>query len=497
MNTLVILIIFLFYNLLYLWRSLRCLSIIQQKEYRVDRLRAFLKTEEAQRELRKYWPSLQDLSYHGLKRPKLTWRSLSVLGFFFIIKFFVYDLIAWQVLQSDFNNWLIVLITALVWYQLLPLLLFVASLPSALGRLLVATYYLWRAKKLLKQHHPLIIGITGSYGKTTSKFILAEVLKTRYSVFVTPKSFNNFLSFPKAIANLYHGEEIMILEYAAYGRGEIARLAKHFIPDLAIVTGFTPQHLALFGSVDAILQAKAELVKAVKDKNKVYANADDPQVLKICQLGGARQPIAYSQKDLVGHLDSRAYLSFNWQGKIVKTPLLGKQYLQALALAIKVGQALNISSTQFIKAVENLVIPERFVQLRQNAQQALLIDDSYSSNPKGFKAALAILKHFKQLNYQTVLLTNGMIDLGEQSNQLHQDLAQAATAFVDQVYYLGNDGLEVFKKIFNKRLSQNQEKAMQVLAKSPAKTAILIEGRMSKKINKFLLSLAKVTHDNF
>ena len=161
----------------------RWLAIVQQKEYRLDRLFAYIKSVEGKRELLRVIPKLGDFTREGFKRPKPTTRITFVLIFsslpvaYLLWLFFVADIITASVL-------------GVLGYLCLPAVIFLAVAPSYLISEMMTVLALRRAKMLVNKSHPKVIGITGSYGKTSTKLLLAHILGGKYRVFTTPKSFN-------------------------------------------------------------------------------------------------------------------------------------------------------------------------------------------------------------------------------------------------------------------------------------------------------------------
>lgn len=489
---LLLFLITIFYHFFYLVHLLRWLSFLQQKEYRNDRFSIFLASTNGRAEWHQLIPYFNQLKWKNLKRPKLTARMLSIIFLYLLALFFVEYryFLAPLINQSrvlDVFYWAVLISFLLLFYLGIPIFVYFFSLPSQFLYYGLTFLKLIKAKKLLSQHKPQIIGITGSYGKTTTKLLLAQILANKYSVFATPKSFNTRYSLPQAILQNYQGEEIMILEYAAYAKGEIAALAKYFPPDIVVITGFTPQHLALFGSEQAIAQAKAELIIAAKDKKQVFVNREDSNTQKILQAANSSTAHYYTPTIFTKpNLNKIAQLHFVWQGKKIQTSLVGKQYLQALALAVNLAKQFNFTNDQIIKALQNIKINDHFIQLKYNQNKALIVDDGYSSNPQGFNAALTIAKHLKKLNKKMILFTSGIVDLGSKSNEIHTNLAEKARTLFDQVFYLGAVGDKEFAKVFGKDFSIDSQRAINLLKNADDKTIFLIEGRMPPIIVKFL-----------
>ncbi|MGD9129308.1 MAG: UDP-N-acetylmuramoyl-tripeptide--D-alanyl-D-alanine ligase [Candidatus Woesebacteria bacterium] len=461
-------------------RLARWLAIIQQKEYRLDRFLLFLKSDEGKKDFLKLLPKAHELNRSGLKRPVLTKRILLVA--------MLTTLITAGILLVDTLYPIFILIIFLI-YLLLPLIIFIATLPTALVFELTARKKLNQAATKIKAAKPLIIGITGSYGKTTTKLILAHVLKQKFKTFATEKSFNTKYSLPLSILKNYHGQEIAIIEYAAYTQGEIKFLTKYFKPNITIITGLTAQHLGLFGTVDNIIQAKAELIRALDDKSLVFCNAIDLGSKQICQAGAATKSIAFSGDEAVVKikdvgLNERAELYFTWKGQKIQTKLIGEHYLDAIKASIAVAKHLKMTDQDITKALKSLKVTDYMIKLKKGKNQSLIIDDGKTSNPTGFKAALDILQQFS--NKKIVLITSGIVDLGKLSSEIHMEIASKAEKIVDLLLYTGLDGQEEFKSVFGARFENQKTVIKNSIQYFDENTVILIEGHIPQWVRKEL-----------
>lgn len=466
------LLLLLIFTPLWLVRGARWLAIVQQKEYRLDRLWLFLKTKEGKKDLWHLLPQLTDFSRRGLKRPVRTARAGLLAVMTIALMLTLYWLVGWQYL------WLI----SLLLYLILPALVIAALFPTAFIKVLVTWYELNTARKIIQQHQPLVIGVTGSYGKTTTKQLLAHVLQQKYSVFFTPKSFNTMYSVAKSLRQGFTNQRIVILEYAAYTPGEIKQLASWLPPNLAIITGLTEQHLGLFGSQQRIIEAKAELVKAIENKGPIFCNARDKGTLDICRAGGRNDWQAFSGPEskikLTNiKLDSQGKLQFTWLGALVETQLVGKHYLETVQAAIAVARQLDLSGRQIVAGLKSFKPSNSFIKIRKS-RGLTIIDDGHTTNPQGFTAALELLDHFKKQNTPTLLITSGIIDLGKQSASIHSKLAKQAKKVANQVWYLGIDGSDQFKQVYTDQMKDDINVIEQQLSLLLNGTVILIEGRI-------------------
>lgn len=476
---------FLILSPIFAVRWLRWLAIVQQKEYRLDRLNSFLSSAEGKTDFWRLVPKLKDFTRTGLKRPIRTSRAMVIGGISVVIL-----LMIWLVSAS--LGWIFLLASFVATYLFLPFVVILACFPTALISATITIIFLMKAKMKIAKAKPKIIGIGGSYGKTSTKHLLHHVLSRKFTVFVTPKSHNTKYSVAKSIYDSFSDQQIAILEYGAYKIGEIQYLTEWFPPDLAIETGFTLQHLGLFGSVENSLHAESELVAALPEKAKVFCNAADENALKICEIGRKKnhaEVVPYSgQTSHIrlqhAELNEMGELSFSFHQHQVQTRVVGTHYLENIQGVICVAQEMGLSDDEIAQGLASFVPNSNFIRTSIHKTGALIIDDGGTTNPMGFMAALQLMKVVTKKH--SILITSGIVDLAEESSRVHQDLAEKAKDIFDQVLYLGSDGKEEFQKVFGAKMLTDQSVILDMLSKVDGNTIILLEGKMPKWLNQFL-----------
>lgn len=483
----------LFLSIISFIRLVRWLSFVQQKEYRWDRLQLLLFSTEGLRELVRVIPRLSDFSRTGLKRPTITSRivivaSLASCGLVIALTLAFYWIDQTTTLTSPE---VAKLLTAISLYIFIPLFVLLAIMPTAIMSWAKTGWVLYMAKRLVDEEKPLIVGITGSYGKTATKQLLGHLLRQTTSVFVTPKSFNTRYSVAQSLLQNYHSEKIALIEYGAYAKGEIAYLANRFPPSIAVITGFTQQHLGLFGSEQAIIEAKSELIAALPQHGAVLYNANDPGVMPIVKLGlskwQTRQQTQESliligcstqpSKNLLKYtVTESGYLQIAQGKKTVTTKLVGLHYSQSVELAVTLAMRLKQSLPSILHSLSTFEPGENFIQMRKTKTGATLIDDGGTTNPTGFHAALDLLRQNSTPN--KIIITAGILDLGGQSVAIHTNLAKLGVSFVNQVFYVGWSGRAEFSAIYGKNCITDKTQIIQALSKINAQDCLLLEGRM-------------------
>jgi UDP-N-acetylmuramoyl-tripeptide--D-alanyl-D-alanine ligase len=258
-----------------------------------------------------------------------------------------------------------------------------------------------------------IIGITGSYGKSTTKEILKLILSERYKTYATPENVNTDIGVANTILkNVSIIADVFIVEMGAYKKGEIKAICEITPPDISIITGINEQHLSLFGTIQNTLQAKYEIVEYAKKDSVVILNGD-------CE---ALIPLA---SDIKSKRDSMVF-NVHYRGKIQRFEvyILGEHnvsnILAAVCAASEVGMSLLEISKMLKKKTKRTKIGRLVV--KKSRYGYYVIDDSYNSNPDGFDAALDFFA--SQKGDKKVLVTIGIIELGEAVEAIYQRLAQ-------------------------------------------------------------------------
>jgi len=285
------------------------------------------------------------------------------------------------------------------------------------------------ALEKLQAIRPLIIGVTGSYGKTTTKDFLAELLKSSMKVFVTPGNANSQVGLPLALMNLEMTDKVAILEMGMSQKGEIEKLVSWIHPDIALITSIGLSHVANFSEgIQGIAEAKGEILRGCKSaffnqKTDVYEPFRSFKGKKlICTQDRWRAPNGvYFKvgKEQVGPLQ----------------PSIEAEYLlENLHLAIACALSLGVTETQIASAVKSLKMEKH--RLHQTLHQGILfIDDSYNASPDTMKGAIEYLKI--QQASRKIAVIGSMLELGVHAKEAHRQVGEWLKEGVDQVYCIG------------------------------------------------------------
>lgn len=310
--------------------------------------------------------------------------------------------------------------------------------------------YLLSARRRIKKFQPKVIGITGSYGKTSTKYILHEMLSQKFKTLMTPDSYNTPMGICKVIrGNLTAEHEVFVVEMGAYKRGDIKELCNLASPQIGILTAVGPQHLERFRSVENIAKTKYELIESLPPGGLAVFNADNEICAELAEKrasGGnpvrryATEPRAETPELFatdIQHTDEG--LAFTLQTALgtaeVRTRLLGRHNVSNILAATAVAMECGMTLPEIQAAIANVEpVPHR-LQLTAGDGKVTIIDDSFNANPVGAKAALEVLTEIS--GGKKVLVTPGMVELGEQEYEENRRFGERAADVCDLVILVG------------------------------------------------------------
>ena len=334
-------------------------------------------------------------------------------------------------------------------YIIAPILFFISPFIPLLSNIVnmpiekaIQKYYIWDAKRILKANPELIvIGITGSYGKTSVKYFLNTLLRAKYNVLMTPASFNTPMGVVKTIREqLRPTHDVFLCEMGARRVGEIKELCEIVNPTHGVITAIGPQHLETFKTIENIVQTKFELADAVKGKGMVFLNADNLYIKENCPeqdsfTYGANGNFNFSISE-VRVTSNGTEFSMTYKKQEIhnlKTTLIGIHNVINLAGAIGVSIFLGVTEEQICKQLLKISAPPHRLELK-NDGKVTIIDDAYNSNPSGSKAALDALALFDDYK---ILITPGMVELGTKQFELNKELGYNAAKVCDYIILVG------------------------------------------------------------
>jgi UDP-N-acetylmuramoyl-tripeptide--D-alanyl-D-alanine ligase len=303
----------------------------------------------------------------------------------------------------------------------------------------IADGFVKDARRILSEMPRLtVIGVTGSYGKTSVKNFLAAMLGAKYNVLMTPGSYNTTMGVVRTVREMLRpSHEIFIAEMGAKNVGDIREICELVNPTYGVITSIGEQHLETFGSIDNIIATKFELADAIPTDGTVFLNWDNPHIRSravdaptVTYSTDVQADYRASDITLDSHGCQFTLTTPDGESCRYTTRLLGVHNIQNLAGCMAVAHRLGVSLKEMVYPVRMLKPVEHRLQLLPNG----FIDDAYNSNPAGFRGALDTLAAF---DAQRVLVTPGMVELGERQDTLNRELGEYAATRCDYAVLVG------------------------------------------------------------
>jgi UDP-N-acetylmuramoyl-tripeptide--D-alanyl-D-alanine ligase len=302
--------------------------------------------------------------------------------------------------------------------------------------------YVRAARSRLTQVAPVVVAITGSFGKTSTKQHVAHLVAGSRTVVASPASFNNRAGLARAVnEQLTPGTDVFVAEMGTYGKGEIAELCRWCPPAIAVITAIGPVHLERFKTEDAIVVAKAEITETA---HTVVLNVDDLRLRALADrlaASGTKSVVRCSATDLAADVSVVAdddRVSVYVAGVAVATGLALPTSVQPinLACALAVAFALGVPHEVALGRVEGLPPVANRLASAPAPSGVWVIDDTFNSNPDGARVALAELAR-RGVTGRRVVVTPGMVELGPRQFQENRAFAEAATGVVTDLVIVG------------------------------------------------------------
>jgi UDP-N-acetylmuramoyl-tripeptide--D-alanyl-D-alanine ligase len=326
---------------------------------------------------------------------------------------------------------------------------------SPLERRLVAPF-ITAARTRLTQVDPVVVAITGSFGKTSTKQHVAHLVAGTLTVVASPASFNNRAGLARAVnEQLTPGTDVFVAEMGTYGKGEIAELCRWCPPSIAVITAIGPVHLERFKTEEAIVAAKSEITTTA---HTVVLNVDDPRLAALARdiaAAGSKTVIRCSAVDVTADVcvcangagsaggassaggagGATVYVG----GVVIGTGIALPTSVQPtnLACALAVAFALGVPHDVALARVAGIpTVPNR-LSSGQAPSGVWVIDDTFNSNPSGARAALAALAALAA-DGRRVVVTPGMVELGPRQFEENRAFAQASTEVASDLVVVGS-----------------------------------------------------------
>ncbi|MBL4804453.1 MAG: UDP-N-acetylmuramoyl-tripeptide--D-alanyl-D-alanine ligase [Alphaproteobacteria bacterium] len=310
----------------------------------------------------------------------------------------------------------------------------------------------------VQDYQPKVIGITGSFGKTSVKHILGHILKTQAPTLITPGSVNTPMGIARVVREELEPEhQYLVVEMGAYGPGSIERLCRLTPPDMGIITAIGHAHYERFKSLETVAKTKYELAEAALEKggsviahertlrfaasreikeqneNQFVICGEGPEAVKAKGI----EEQSYLQKgDLainsIIQKDKGVEVRFSWKNVqySVDAPIFGVHHGHNIALAFAAAFELGIPSADIQSALQSLPQIQHRLEVKRQGGGITIIDDAYNSNPVGFQAALGLLEQMPT-GGRKILVTPGMVELGAVHSDAHKTIGEYAAKACD------------------------------------------------------------------
>ncbi len=321
-------------------------------------------------------------------------------------------------------------------------------------------HFLHQAKSKLKSINGLkVIGITGSYGKTSSKNILADILNYKYNTLPTPRNLNTPNGLMITINNhMDKFTEIFIAEMGAYKKGEIKELCDFVHPKYGILTRIGTAHLETFGSEKNIEDGKFELIESLPSDGIGVLNRDDPKQVhhklkndvRLLWIGIDSDDVDVKAENIKCNYKGTTFtVKFKGDKKKYKfeTKLLGRHNVYNILAGLALGKEFGITPNELITAVKGVKPVEHRLELK-NLGNFYMIDDAYNSNPTGAKGAVEVLG---MMPGTKVVVTPGMIELGKKENEYNKEFGRQIAEYADYAVLIGEQHTKpIYKGLIEK-----------------------------------------------
>lgn len=406
------------------------------KEYRWDRMIIHLQTAQGKRI---FWPER--------RRPPITPKSTLIVLFHLIFFGFIMLMNTWPILLR-------LTVADLMCFPMSWIFVGIVNAPVRLyHKRLIA-----QAVDKLRRHRPLVvIGITGSFGKTTTKEYLSTILSSKFTVLKTEASRNSPVGIAEVILkSLMPEHEVFVVEMGAYKKGEIAEMTTMVRPQIGIITAINEQHQDLFGSIETTMKAKYELIEGIAGKNIAVMNLDDARVREMASWAKreGKEVWGYiSQKsDIADVLFVGTDINASFEGieftcvlgnrsVRVKAPVIGSHQVGNILCAIAGAVAAGMTLEEAATAASSIRPNVKSLGTIPGINGSISINDTFNNSPDSAIAALDILAWGKR---KKIFVFQPMIELGAYASERHSDVGAYAARMCDEIILTNSNFYEDF-----------------------------------------------------
>ncbi len=366
-----------------------------------------------------------------------------------ILSFLVYFILAFSYQRSAISSQILIITATFFLVLVIPLILVLSNALVYPVEAIINGFYVQSAKRRIKKLKPKVVAITGSYGKTSTKDFLDSLLSARYRVLKTPGSFNTPMGICKVIRGELRPEhEIFVVELGAREEGNIKQLCDLVKPYIGVITAIGPQHLEMFKTIENIMNTKYELIDSLPDDGVAVFNNDDEYCRNLADRTRNKKVLRYGIQDKGKKLYLMArdisvnnqgihFSAQNSKGRTVPfhCRLLGRHTIYNLLAASTVALELGMSLSEIAEAAKSLNPSPHRLNIIQGGGGVTVIDDAFNANPVGARMALEVLGELK--GARKILVTPGLIELGDKEYEENRKLGAEAAKVCDMVFLVG------------------------------------------------------------
>ncbi|MDD2447554.1 MAG: UDP-N-acetylmuramoyl-tripeptide--D-alanyl-D-alanine ligase [Tissierellia bacterium] len=347
----------------------------------------------------------------------------------------------------------LLLIFGYILYKIQPLIMYISTIIIKPVEDKINMGFYVNAQEKIKARDDLnVIGITGSFGKTSTKFIVSTILSQKLNVLTSPESYNTPMGLSKVINNdLNQDHEVFVAELGARLIGEIREVAVLVQPKIGIITNIGPAHIETFKNIENIMKTKYELIDELPTDGVAIFNYDNEYIKKLADKT-FKEKILYGLEDtdslnmyadniVVSQFGSTFTLKDD-EGNSVecKTKLLGKHNIYNILAGACVAKVLGFTFDEISFGISKIEPVDHRLNIINPGTGIIIIDDAFNSNPIGTKAALDVLSQFKE--GKKIIVTPGMIELGEMEESANREFGVNIGKVCDYVILVGEKRTE-------------------------------------------------------
>ncbi|SHH47101.1 Mur ligase family protein [Thermosipho atlanticus] len=373
-------------------------------------------------------------------------RRLLTVSFTIFLIFFV-EVIIYNTILLDICTFSLVLFNSIYFWLINGLMIPIERL--------INNYYFKDAVRKYRRLKPLTIAVTGSYGKTSTKYFIHHIVSEYYKTLMTPESYNTTMGITKTIREkLDKSHEIFVVELAendSYGYNKLLKLVQ---PEISVLTSIGVQHFEEFDSMEKIFETFKEYLENEKSGKMLIVNLDDENVKKVISKISNKKIITcgienneadYVVKDLKQEKNGSKFrlLTPNDVSFEIETNVFGIENIRNLLLAIVTAFEIKVPVEEVLERVKDIQRPKHRLEIIRD-DTITVIDDTFNSNPKGFKMALEYLKLYN--GRRKIVVTPGFVELGEIEDEEHYKLGKSLSKYADYVFLVGKDRTKEIKK---------------------------------------------------